>query len=77
MISILASVLVLGLLAPEEKPVTIHLADGTPVSGVIVDNGVAQQPAYVTDFDFGQPGFGQTNATYNLKQLLDHGGPPR
>jgi len=44
---------------------------------VIVDNGVAQQPAYVTDFDFGQPGFGQTNATYNLKQLLDHGGPPR
>ena len=44
---------------------------------VLVENGVAQHPVYVTDFDFGQPGFAQTNATYSLKQLLDHAGPPR
>ena len=44
---------------------------------VLIDNGVAQPPVYVTNFDFGQPGFAQTNATYSLKQLLNHGGPPR
>lgn len=44
---------------------------------VLVENGVAKQPVYVTNFDFGQPGFAQTGATYALKQLLDHGGPPR
>jgi hypothetical protein len=44
---------------------------------VLVENGVAREPVYVTNFDFGQPGFAQTNATYDLKRLLDHGGPPR
>ena len=44
---------------------------------VLVENGVAKPPVYVTNFDFGQPGFAQTGATYGLKQLLDHGGPPR
>ncbi len=44
---------------------------------VLVENGVGREPAYVTAFDFGQPGFAQTSATYALKQLLDHGGPPR
>jgi SNF2 family DNA or RNA helicase len=44
---------------------------------VIVEDGVAQTPVYVSNFDFGQPGFGQTNATFALKQLLAHGGPPR
>jgi hypothetical protein len=44
---------------------------------VLVENGVARHPVYVTNFDFGQPGFAQTGATYALKQLLDHGGPPR
>jgi SNF2 family DNA or RNA helicase len=44
---------------------------------VLVENGVGRAPVYVTQFDFGQPGFGQTSATYALKQLLDHGGPPR
>jgi hypothetical protein len=44
---------------------------------VLVDSGVAKPPVYVTNFDFGQPGFAQTGATYALKQLLDHGGPPR
>jgi hypothetical protein len=44
---------------------------------VLVENGVGRAPVYVTQFDFGQPGFAQTSATYGLKQLLDHGGPPR
>jgi SNF2 family DNA or RNA helicase len=44
---------------------------------VLVEGGAAQPPVYVTNFDFGQPGFAQTGATYALKQLLDHGGPPR
>lgn len=44
---------------------------------VLVDNEKAEPPLYVTDFDFGQPGFAQTNATYALKQILAAGGPPR
>lgn len=44
---------------------------------VLVDNGVPGPPVYVTGFDFGQPGFGQTNATYALRQILAAGGPPR
>ncbi|MBK7583791.1 MAG: DUF3883 domain-containing protein [Myxococcales bacterium] len=44
---------------------------------VLIENGVARPPVYVTHFDFGQPGFAQTNATYSLKHLLDCGGPPR
>ncbi len=44
---------------------------------VLIEEGVPRPPVYVTNFDFGQPGFGQTGATYALQQLLDHGGPPR
>jgi SNF2 family DNA or RNA helicase len=44
---------------------------------VLIEKGEAKPPVYVTNFDFGQPGFAQTGATYALKQLLDHGGPPR
>jgi hypothetical protein len=44
---------------------------------VIVEDGIAKAPVYVSNFDFGQPGFGQTNAMFGLKQLLAHGGPPR
>ena len=43
---------------------------------VVVDGETAQPPVYVREFDFGQPGFAQTAASYNLKVLLDHGGPP-
>jgi len=44
---------------------------------VLVENSVPREPVYVTGFDYGQPGFGQTTATYSLKRLLEHGGPPR
>ena len=40
---------------------------------VVVDNGQAQPPVYVQDFDFGQPGFAQTSSTYSLASLLANG----
>ena len=43
---------------------------------VVVDNGQAQPPVYVQDFDFGQPGFAQTSSTYSLASLLANGGTP-
>jgi tetratricopeptide (TPR) repeat protein len=36
---VFASFSIVVWVAPEEKPITLHLADGTPVSGVILDNG--------------------------------------
>jgi len=30
----------------------------------------------VRGFDFGQPVFAQTSATFDLAPLLEHGGPP-
>jgi hypothetical protein len=36
----------------------------------------AQRIHLAWGFDFGQPGFAQTSASYNLKVLLQHGGPP-
>jgi superfamily II DNA or RNA helicase len=55
----------------------LNAPDRFRLAVVLVENGAARPPVYVTNFDFGQPGFGQTGATYALKQLLDHGGPPR
>jgi hypothetical protein len=43
---------------------------------VVVDGETVGPPVYVQGFDFGQPGFAQTSASYNLKVLLQHGGPP-
>jgi SNF2 family DNA or RNA helicase len=44
---------------------------------VQVENDIAGSPIYVTDYDFGQPGFAQTSATFSLASLLGRGGPPR
>ncbi len=44
---------------------------------VVVEKGAARPPVYVTDFDWGQPGFAQTASTFTLGALLDRGGPPR
>jgi len=43
---------------------------------VLVEDDQASDPVYVRDYDFGQPGFDQTSATYSLKSLLAHGGKP-
>jgi SNF2 family DNA or RNA helicase len=44
---------------------------------VQVENDVAGAPVYVTDYDFGQPGFAQTSSTFSLASLLERGGAPR
>ena len=43
---------------------------------VLVENDVGSDPVYVRDFDFGEPGFAQTSASFHLSTLLQHGGPP-
>ena len=43
---------------------------------VRIDGDDAAEPVYVTGYDFGQPGFEQTTATFRLSSLLRHGGPP-
>jgi SNF2 family DNA or RNA helicase len=55
----------------------LNAPDRFRLAVVLIDGDVAKPPVYITDFDFGQPGFAQTGATYALKQLLEHGGPPR
>jgi hypothetical protein len=55
----------------------LNAPDSFRLAIVLVENGVAQAPVYVSNFDFGQPGFAQTAATFALKYLLDHGEPPR
>lgn len=44
---------------------------------VQVKEGRAAPPVYVTDFDWGHPGFAQTHSTFSLKALLERGGSPR
>jgi superfamily II DNA or RNA helicase len=43
---------------------------------VQVANGQARAPVYVTEFDWGQPGFAQTSSTFSLASLLAQGGDP-
>jgi hypothetical protein len=44
---------------------------------VQVENDQALPPVYVPgQFDWGQPGFGQTQTTYGLAQLLAQGKAP-
>ncbi len=43
---------------------------------VLVAQASATELVYVRDFDYGQPGFAQTAASYNLHTLLQYGGPP-
>ena len=43
---------------------------------VQVSADVAEEPIYVKDYDFGQPGFNQTNATFSMSSLLQHGTAP-
>jgi hypothetical protein len=43
---------------------------------VLVGREGAKSPVYVCDYDFGQPGFEQTSATFPLAALLQRGGRP-
>ena len=55
----------------------LNAPDKFRLAVVLVEDGVAHVPVYVTEFDFGQPGFAQTSATYDLKRILKQAGPPR
>ena len=44
---------------------------------VVVENDAGGEPVYVRDFDFGEPGFAQTSASFSLGILLKHGGAPQ
>ena len=43
---------------------------------VLVKADQLERVVYVRDFDFGQPGFAQTSASYSLSSLLERGGDP-
>ncbi len=51
---------------PESHILGVVLVAGDDVDG----------PFYVRDFDYGQPGFAQTSASFRLKSLIDHGEEP-
>ncbi|MCY1060709.1 helicase-related protein [Nannocystis sp. SCPEA4] len=55
----------------------LNVPDRFRLAIVEVENGAARPPVYVTNFDWGQPGFAQTTSTYHLKTMLAQGGPPR
>lgn len=43
---------------------------------VLVENDELKELLYIREFDFGEPGFAQTSASFNLPRLLQFGGPP-
>ncbi len=43
---------------------------------VVIDRDGSRAPAYVRNYDYGQPGFEQTHATYPVASLLEHAGEP-
>ena len=44
---------------------------------VLVEREIPAEVVYVCDFEYGQPGFAQTAASYHLQSLVHYGGPPR
>ncbi len=55
----------------------LNVPDRFRLAVVLIKDGVAQEPIYVTDFDWGQPGFAQTHSTFQLGPLLQVGGLAR
>jgi hypothetical protein len=50
-----------------------NAADKFLLAVVVVDGEAAKAPVYVKGFDFGDPGFAQTSATYDIASLLRSG----
>jgi len=44
---------------------------------VVVENDTGRDPVYIKDFDYGEPGFSQNSASFNLSALMQHGGSPQ
>ncbi len=53
-----------------------NVPDQFRLAVVLVENDSGGDPVYIRDFDFGEPGFAQTAASFNLATLLKHGGAP-
>lgn len=55
----------------------LNVPDRFRLAIVVVEDGRARTPVYLSGFDWGQPGFGQTHSTFTLNALLAAGGPPQ
>ena len=64
-------------LTKNEILAALNSADRFRLVIVEVDGDEVSAPIYIEGFDFGQPGFAQTAASYNMSVLLEHGGAPQ
>ncbi len=55
----------------------LNVPDKFRLAIVSIRDNAASEPVYVTDFEWGQPGFAQTHSTFQLSALLSRGNPPR
>ncbi|HEX05035.1 MAG TPA: DUF3883 domain-containing protein [Bacteroidetes bacterium] len=58
------------ILCALNEPEKFHLAF------VRINDGKADDPVYVKNYDYGQPGFEQTSSTFPISSLMRHGGQP-
>jgi len=63
-------------LTKNEILAALNTADRFRLAIVEVDGDTPKPPTYVRGFDFGQPVFAQTSATFDLAVLRQHGGDP-
>ncbi len=63
-------------LTKNEILAALNSAERFRLAIVEVDGNEASSPVYVQGFDFGQPGFAQTSASFDLSTLLKYGGEP-
>ena len=64
-------------LTRKEILTALNVPDRFRLAIVLIEGGQPADPVYVTEFDWGQPGFAQTHSTYSLAALLSRGGVPR
>ncbi|HHH28769.1 MAG TPA: DUF3883 domain-containing protein, partial [Polyangiaceae bacterium] len=63
-------------LTKNEILAALNSAERFRLAIVEVDGDDVRAPVYVRGFDFGQPGFAQTSANFDLTTLLKYGGEP-
>ncbi|RMG95850.1 MAG: DUF3883 domain-containing protein, partial [Deltaproteobacteria bacterium] len=63
-------------LTKNEILAALNTAERFRLAIVEVDGDTVKEPIYVRGFDFGQPGFAQTSANFDLATLRKHGGQP-
>ena len=64
-------------LTPDGVVKSVHFYGDQAAEVIYPDHlGKPQQRMYLTEFKFGEPGFGQTSAMYDSRVLLSSGGAP-